>query len=117
MEAEYTITNPSDSNSNAHHVTDASYANMAREPRGSELSIGRLLFRFAAGKGAHGGDEHLAAMQVIAKHVEARACGRQQHCVTRLREMARDAHGVRQSRRMRAREIDAHKRTIDAQRV
>src|SRR6185312_3151183 len=42
--------------------------------------------------------EHRPAMGVVAEHVEARACGGEQHGVTGLRRLCSRAHGVLQSR-------------------
>src|SRR5438067_5032683 len=71
MEAEYTITRPKQSSRTAAHSRPASYSGICA----------RTLMRAAMGQPLHRSAKHLAAMRVIAEHVEARARGREQHRV------------------------------------
>src|SRR4249920_2243100 len=83
IEDEYTITVPRVSRSSAAHSTPLSYSARCVRP-GLMLRSTEPLFHREA--------KHLAAMLVVAEHVEARAGGRQQHHVAPARRLARQRH-------------------------
>src|SRR5262249_43737285 len=88
IEAEYTITSPSVTRSSAAHASERSYSGAGWLPRMLPLSA-RL-----AMQGLHGGSERLAAMLVVAEHVEACARGREQHRVTGLGDRRCASHRI-----------------------
>src|SRR5437870_726991 len=95
IDAEYTITRPIARSSSVPQASVVSYASMARLSRGSALNDdGRetpaatapsLGMRGLARMRRDGGLESLSALAIVAKHVEARACRRQQHGVAASR--------------------------------
>src|SRR5450755_1096161 len=100
IDAEYTMTRPIASRSSAAHASVVSKVSIARLSRGaaasadkrgnverSVVSLGmRGLLRMQGNRGL----EPIATLDVVAKHVQARARGRKQHGVpgTRLRDGA-----------------------------
>src|SRR5712691_5321232 len=83
IEAEYTITMPKVSSRSPAHSTPASYSAGSERPG--------LMFR-SIDDPLHGFAERLAAMLVVAEHVEARARGRKQHRVAGTRRLRGEAH-------------------------
>src|SRR5712691_5647926 len=83
IEAEYTITMPKVSSRSAAHSTPPSYSAGSERPGLMLRSIDDSL---------HGLAERLAAVLVVAEHVEARARGRKQHRVAGTRRLRGEAH-------------------------
>src|SRR6185312_1331142 len=82
IEAEYTITRPSMTRSRAAHASDRSYSGAGWLPLRTALAMALFTRQFLHRRG-----EHLAAVLVVAEHVEARARGREQHCIAGTRHL------------------------------
>src|SRR5262245_15040759 len=108
IEDEYTITAPKVRSSSAAHSTPLSYSAGSARPGLMLLSTQPPLHRAA---------EHLAAVLVVAEHVEARARGREQHRVAGTRGLARERHGVFHGLRAPHRDARALDRRLDERRV
>src|SRR5215510_14460698 len=108
IDDEYTITAPNVSSSNAAHSTPLSYSAGSARPGLMLLSTQPPFHRAA---------ENLAAMLVVAEHVEARARGREQHRVARARRVPRDRHRVFHGAGAHDRDAGTRDRRLDQGRV
>src|SRR3989338_608973 len=108
MEAEYTITSPETSSTSATQSSASSYSASGWRPRLTRLSIDEPPHRRL---------KHLAAVPVIAKHVEARARGRKKHAISRLRLGESRGNRLFHARRKAQRNTRALERGCDLRRV
>src|SRR5882672_8314374 len=104
IEDEYTITAPKVSSSSAAQRTPLSYSAAGARP-GLMLRSTQPPFHREA--------KYLAAMLIVAEHVEARARGREQHGVARARRLARERHRPLHRVRAQDRDIRAGHRRFD----
>src|SRR5258705_10589235 len=104
IEDEYTITMPNVSRRSAAHSTPLSYSASGARPG---LMLRNIEPSF------HGEAKHLAAMPVVAEHVEARARRRQQDRVARTRSVARERHRPVHRVRVENRNARAGDRRVD----
>src|SRR5262249_25583358 len=104
IDAEYTITRPKPSSSTAAHSSPASYSGACGRP---------TLMTAAMGHPFHRSAEHLAAVSVVAEHVEARARGRKQHGVAGPRLGCRGADRVGHAARAQDPQTGPRERLLD----
>src|SRR5712692_5249840 len=108
IEAEYTITMPKVSSRSAAHSTPLSYSASGERPGLMLRSMDDPLHRYA---------KRLAAMLVVAEHIEARAGGRKQHRVAGTRRLRGEAHRFLHACGAAYRDACARHRRLDARRV
>src|SRR3954466_9733240 len=108
IDAEYTMTSPKPSRSTAAHNRTASYSGACAR---------MALMRAATGQPRHRRAKHLAAVRVVAEHVEACARRRQQHGVARLRLLGGAGHRFRHAGRAHHGQLETGERLLDQRRI